>query len=288
MCQNGVRGFSFVALMLLFVMQSAMAMDSSAKSKVTIPYKDGANIWVKSSADHPVTFLELYSSQGCYSCPPAERWINTFVDDNRLWDTLIPVNFHVDYWDYLGWKDPFATPTFTLRQRKYERLKDIQQVATPGFVVSGKGWNGWFRRRPLPSYSQSRSIGHLQAKLVAEKITLNYKINTPGNILFKSNNPKVHVAILGFDIVVPIEKGENSGLDFKHDFVVLAYQQVSMIQTKNEWRTQLKKPVPNSNLVRINSTNDHLLESNANKRAIVIWVSEGNKPKPLQVTGGWL
>ncbi|HDY92513.1 MAG TPA: DUF1223 domain-containing protein, partial [Pseudoalteromonas sp.] len=65
-----------------------------------------------SSTANPTTFLELYTSQGCSSCPPAEKWISKFTDDEKLWTDLIPINFHVTYWDYLGWKDPFASAVF--------------------------------------------------------------------------------------------------------------------------------------------------------------------------------
>jgi len=240
------------------------------------------------SHTNDTTLLELYTSEGCSSCPPAEHWFSQLTHDDRLWKQLFPIAFHVDYWDYLGWRDPFASPTFTLRQRKYERLNYIQQVATPGFVVSGKGWNGWFRRKPLPSYELSQSIGHLKVRLLADDVSINYQLNDPTKSFFKSKSPKAHVAILGFDIVVPIDSGENSGLDFKHDFVVLAYQQTSLIQTDNEWRTHLKKPVPNMNFSHISSSKKPFHDSNSNKRAVVIWVSEGNDPKPMQVTGGWL
>lgn len=68
------------------------------------------------STPNQTTVLELYTSQGCSSCPPAEKWISGFVDSDKLWTELVPINFHVDYWDYLGWKDPFADSAFSKRQ----------------------------------------------------------------------------------------------------------------------------------------------------------------------------
>jgi len=272
MCENGVRGFSFVALMLLFVMQSAMAMDSSAKSKVTIPYKDGANIWVKSSADHPVTFLELYSSQGCYSCPPAERWINTFVDDNRLWDTLIPVNFHVDYWDYIGWKDPFSFAEFSSRQRLYRQKGHTSNVATPGFVVNGQGWNGWFRQRSLPVAARAFE-GELQASFSKEGERF------PIDIAFDSDaslsRVNVHAAVLGFGVATPIPSGENAGKTLEHDFVVVGYRRGPMDSNAGSaWRKSLVWP--------------EIVEQPMERQALVVWVTAMNDPKPIQVLGGWL
>ena len=68
-----------------------------------------------------VTLLELYTSQGCSSCPPAERWLNAYIDSDDLWTKTVPVAFHVDYWDYLGWKDSLADSAHGERQRAYAR-----------------------------------------------------------------------------------------------------------------------------------------------------------------------
>ena len=63
-----------------------------------------------SSGEKRVTLVELYTSEGCSSCPPAEAWMNQLQDDPRLWREIVPVAFHVDYWDYIGWPDRFAVP----------------------------------------------------------------------------------------------------------------------------------------------------------------------------------
>ena len=61
-----------------------------------------------SSQNKQFILIELFTSQGCSSCPPAEKWLNQFIKDKELWEKYIPVAFHVDYWDYLGWKDPYS------------------------------------------------------------------------------------------------------------------------------------------------------------------------------------
>ena len=96
-----------------------------------------------------VSLLELYTSEGCSSCPPADRWISTLRDDPRLWHEVVPVAFHVDYWDYIGWKDRFASPVYGNRQRDYARNRHVGTVYTPGFVLAGKEWRSWFRRPEL-------------------------------------------------------------------------------------------------------------------------------------------
>ncbi len=90
------------------------------------------------SPETQVSLLELYTSEGCSSCPPADRWISKLKKDDRLWSSMIPVAFHVDYWDYIGWKDRFASPEYSLRQRNYARSKNLKTVYTPGFLLNGE------------------------------------------------------------------------------------------------------------------------------------------------------
>ena len=65
------------------------------------------------------TLIELFTSEGCSSCPPAEKWMSGLKSNQDLWKKIIPVTFHVDYWDHLGWRDRFAKPEFTSRQQRY-------------------------------------------------------------------------------------------------------------------------------------------------------------------------
>ena len=69
----------------------------------------------KSPAEQ-VGLLELYTSEGCSSCPPADRWLSKLKGEPKLWRNIIPLAFHVDYWDYIGWEDRFASPAYTARQ----------------------------------------------------------------------------------------------------------------------------------------------------------------------------
>src|SRR5437763_11956930 len=71
------------------------------------------------SGPKKVQLLELFTSEGCSSCPPAEASLSRLVGDSRLWRDFVPVAFHVDYWDRLGWKDPFVSVEWTKRQQRY-------------------------------------------------------------------------------------------------------------------------------------------------------------------------
>ena len=96
-----------------------------------------------------VTLIELFTSEGCSSCPPAEKWVNGLEDHSDLWSRVVPVAFHVDYWDYIGWPDRFATRDHSLRQRAYREVGHTRGIYTPGFVVGGREWRGWFRNPML-------------------------------------------------------------------------------------------------------------------------------------------
>lgn len=221
-----------------------------------------------SSRSAPVQFLELYSSQGCYSCPPAERWINHLSAREDLWSTLIPVNLHVDYWDYLGWKDPFSFAEFSSRQRKYARLGHTSNVATPGFVVNGKGWRGWFVRGQIPAASVM-SGGVLKARLNQQNLAIDYRAS--GNNTKRLN---VHVAVLGFGITTRIPKGENAGKTLAHDFVVVGYQRAPLSGQGALKSKELSMP--------------RVVDVPMSKQALVLWVTANDDPSPVQVAADWL
>ncbi|MBV9391233.1 MAG: DUF1223 domain-containing protein, partial [Verrucomicrobia bacterium] len=102
------------------------------------------------SGPDKVVLVELFTSEGCSSCPPAEAWLNHLTNDARLWRKVVPVSFHVDYWDSLGWKDPLAKKQFTIRQQQYAEAWRISSVYTPGFAINGEEWKGWFDGESLP------------------------------------------------------------------------------------------------------------------------------------------
>ncbi|MDX1496158.1 MAG: DUF1223 domain-containing protein, partial [Salinisphaeraceae bacterium] len=177
---------------------------------------ESESVWT--SASPPAPMLELYTSQGCYSCPAAEAWMNRLKDHPNLWQGLIPINLHVDYWDYLGWKDPYARPTFSQRQRRYQQVGASKNVATPGFVYGGWGWNGWFAGRDLPDLSPSYASAALKVKFVGDTLEITWPESLPEN-----TEVYAHAARLGFGLIDQISAGENKGETLHHDFVVTAY-----------------------------------------------------------------
>lgn len=89
-----------------------------------------AQKWESGTAKTDV--VELFTSEGCSSCPPADRWFSALKEDPELFSGFIPIAFHVDYWDYIGWEDQFAKPEYSERQRDYVRAGHVTLYARPG------------------------------------------------------------------------------------------------------------------------------------------------------------
>ena len=92
---------------------------------------------VAQSGPGTTALVELYTSEGCSSCPPADRWLAS-LGKRHAPTALVPLALHVDYWDYIGWKDPYAKREFSLRQRKLSQLQRMALVYTPQVVVNAE------------------------------------------------------------------------------------------------------------------------------------------------------
>jgi hypothetical protein len=155
--------------------------------------------------------IELYTSEGCSSCPPADKWLSTLKSTNNVVQA-----FHVNYWDYIGWTDRFATPAHTVRQRQVSAWQNSGQIYTPQMVRNGRDWRNW---------------GHAPAP---ETATLSITLKQERDTLFSAQ-----IAPIGTDASQrwaaywtvtehghssKVLRGENSGEQLKHDFVVRQYQ----------------------------------------------------------------
>ena len=103
------------------------------------------------SSAEPVQLIELYTSEGCSSCPPADRWLSALERDPGLWEQFVPIAFHVTYWNYLGWSDRFGRAEFDARHRRVAANASAV-VYTPGLFVGGREWRAWRRGARPPRY----------------------------------------------------------------------------------------------------------------------------------------
>ena len=208
------------------------------------------------SGTQRIHLIELFTSEGCSSCPPAEAWLSKLKSEPRLWKDFVPLAFHVDYWDHLGWRDPFAAKEWTARQYQYSALWNGNSVYTPGFVLDGREW----QERIVP-VSSSEKAGVLKLSLANNKISAEFNPANGGK-----KDVDLHVAMLGFDLSTKVTAGENSGRDLHQDFVVLALTTKKMYGGKAEIQ----------------------LTPDSRASAIAAWITPSNQLQPIQATGGWL
>ena len=215
-----------------------------------------------------VTLVELFTSEGCSSCPPAEQWLNRTEARSDLWRRVVPVAFHVDYWDYIGWPDRFAARAHSNRQRTYRDVGHIRSIYTPGFVVGGKEWRGWFRD-PTLKLPADVDIGSISVDARDGRFEARFEpvVEVPESI-------DLHVARLGFDFVTEVGAGENRGRTLKHKFVVLGWSRHRM-SGGDGGAYEVSGELPSA--------------SNPSPReALAVWVSVPDDPLPIQAAGDWL
>ena len=110
----------------------AAAMASAVASAADCTVRSGATT---------NTLVELYTSEGCSSCPPAEKWLSQFARTPK--PGVVPIAYHVHYWDYIGWKDIYADPRNTERQQAFAQVTGARAVYTPQVVVAGRDFRLW-------------------------------------------------------------------------------------------------------------------------------------------------
>jgi hypothetical protein len=206
--------------------------------------------------------LELFTSEGCSSCPPAEAWLNNLKNEPRLWQDFVPIAFHVDYWDHLGWRDPFASKLWTERQADYSARWRSGSVYTPAFVLDGVAWHN----TALPP-AATETPGVLKVTINGEHVLAAFKSASNAGRRYE-----IHLARLGFGLGADVTAGENSGRKLVHDFVVLGLTNEGMKSGVKELRLP----------------SDSSKQSANSRSALAAWVTQAGQIEPIQAVGGWL
>jgi hypothetical protein len=153
--------------------------------------------------------IELFTSQGCSSCPPADALMHEFAARRDVVALTLPV----DYWDYLGWKDTLAKPAFAMRQRSYAKMRGDGEVYTPQMVVNGMAHVVGSHKADI-----ERALSQTNEKLEHQRVSVDFRAE-PGSLLVaigpgpapKSGSGTVWLAVVEPQVEVEIEKGENTG-----------------------------------------------------------------------------
>jgi hypothetical protein len=176
------------------------------------------------SGPRTAALVELYTSEGCDSCPPADRWLSSLFAGGYTPAQVVPLALHVDYWDYIGWKDPYAKRQFSARQHKLAKLGRATFVYTPQVLLQGRDFRGWstgafaatvagINARParaaLSLAIRSIGAGGAEVELAAE-------LADPA----LREDAVVYAAAYENKLASDVRAGENRGRRLEHDFVV--------------------------------------------------------------------
>jgi len=171
--------------------------------------------------------LELFTSQGCSSCPQAEKVLSLLGRDESTRKRVIPLAFHVDYWNELGWFDPFSAREWSTRQAVYARAFGIDSSYTPQLVVNGRTeLNGSDGKKVLSELAQdierqpAATVSLTAQKAAGAKAELSVGVTAVLNERVEASKLEALVVVFESGLVTPIGAGENSGRTLENDFVV--------------------------------------------------------------------
>lgn len=169
----------------------------------------------------PVVVLELFTSEGCSSCPPADRLLPELANEAA---GVFPLSFHVDYWNRLGWTDPFSNAAFAERQRAYGRHFGLESVYTPQLVINGEyelvGSNRGEAQTVLQKALKKNAAIHLSIEQVKLKgATISFQSVTEGN----TKGTSIVAAVVQNHAVSTVKAGENRGATLAHTNVVRCF-----------------------------------------------------------------
>lgn len=179
----------------------------------------------KQSPPHSVALVELYTSEGCSSCPPADRWLSQIAGKGYGTDQLVPLSLHVDYWDRLGWKDRFGHHRFSERQQHLANLSRSRAIYTPGIFLNLREFRGWDSALRFGD-----AVRRINARPANGDIRLEIAEATPAQLVIRANfriknrgaakQPNAVIALYENKLATVVTAGENRGVTLEHDYVV--------------------------------------------------------------------
>ena len=196
------------------------------------------SIVVKSGA-RQTAVVELYTSEGCSSCPPADRWLSELVTAPRQELDVLALTFHVDYWDYLGWKDRFSNADYTRRQRVLGANNLQRTIYTPEFFVNGVETRGAGNiLEKIQQSNQQQPLLDLQLTVSHEDTALVLSLKSPSRT---DTIGQIHHRYLVYEnnLSTDVAHGENSGKVLHHQQVVRYMSPASSLQEQNRHRIEI-------------------------------------------------
>lgn len=172
------------------------------------------------SGNSTTALLELYTSEGCSSCPPADQWLTGFRSSGLAANQVVPLALHVDYWNDLGWEDPFSQKSFTQRQYALAKISKQRTVYTPQFILSGRDLPRWRNSTETSIRRINATPPRAHVALQLSRHANQVNVTADANAKDYRGQAEMYVALYENNLVGRIESGENRGLTLRHDYVV--------------------------------------------------------------------
>lgn len=203
---------------------SGVRLATAIAMLVTVAAAEAATCSAESGARR-VALLELYTSEGCDSCPPTDRWTSALPDRGFTAEHVVTLGFHVDYWNYLGWNDPFAKAQYSARQRGASQRNKSRVIYTPQLLLNGKDYR---RGAFLDDFASRVSV--LAREAPKARISLKLAIEPTGTLSVQGaaaiadaaerSDARVYLVLYENNLSTRVTAGENRGKRLRHDFVV--------------------------------------------------------------------
>ncbi|SMY09070.1 DUF1223 domain-containing protein [Flavimaricola marinus] len=171
-------------------------------------------------ADDGPVVVELFTSQGCSSCPPADMLLRDLVAN----DDVLPLALHVDYWDYLGWRDEFGSPAFTARQNAYARAAGSRTVYTPQFIIGGVDHVVGAKPMDVLAHIRDHAQSDSGVDLTVDQSGASLRISATAP---RRQNMVVQIVRFDPQATVDVLRGENAGRTIVYANIVTAWDQVA-------------------------------------------------------------
>lgn len=209
---------------------------------------------VVKSPEYRIALLELYTSEGCSSCPPADAWFSRLSRNVTMTNRLVLLSLHVDYWNYIGWKDPYSSSLYTSRQREIAHRNRLNTIYTPQVVLDGRDFRSWRnveisrlldeinRRDPLADISIAITVG--------KKDSMDIRVDGSLRNELSSTSASLVVAVYESGLTSRVSAGENKGRILSHDHVVRQLFAPLKIDGNGRVTRHINLEIPDASLAR--------------------------------------
>lgn len=171
------------------------------------------------SGNSTVPLLELYTSEGCSSCPPADEWLSSLRSSGLVPYRVVPLALHVDYWNDLGWEDSYSQKAFTDRQYRLADQNRMRTVFTPQFVLNGRNLSRWHSQADSEIRRINAMAPRASITLVVSRDARNIGITADAETINPAAQTDLYLAVYENNLSHDIGAGENEGLLLRHDYV---------------------------------------------------------------------